>query len=262
MIERKMIDLHTHVLPAIDDGPTCDQESLQLLEAAIRGNIDTMVMTPHYDHRYANEKADILIQTDRLQRLARENGLNLELLPGQEIRIYNALLEDYHAGKLLTLANSRYLLIEFPANQIPSYTERLFYELEVMGIKPVIAHPERNSEFLATPEKLFSLVKKGALAQLTTSSVLGFFGKRVEKFSHQLIEANLVHVVASDAHNLDKRPFNLSEAYEVIFQKHGLEQVNYFGDNARAITFDQTIYPKVPQRVRRKKRLSFFDLKR
>jgi len=257
-MERKMIDLHSHALPGIDDGARNDAESLSMLKQAVENGIDTLVLTPHYDHRYTNEKADILIQTERLQQLALENGLKLQLLPGQEVRIHSELLEDKRLGKLLTLAHSRYMLVEFPANRIPSCTEWLFYELEVMGIKPVIAHPERNLELLDKPEKLHTFVTRGALAQLTAGSVLGLFGKHVQKFSHQLIDADLVHVVASDAHNLDKRPFNLGEAYEVIFQKYGLEQVNYFGDNAQLMIEDQVIYPRTPQEIRRKKGLTFW----
>ena len=255
---QQMIDLHSHILPGIDDGARSDAESLEILKMAVDQGIDTVVVTPHYDHRYTNETSHILTQTERLQQLVLENGLKVQLLPGQEIRMYSELLVDYRLGKLLTLAHSRYLLIEFPANDIPSCTEPLFYELEMMGIKPVIAHPERNLEFLQTPEKLYRLVQRGALTQLTAGSVLGLFGKQVQKFSYQLIDADLVHVLASDVHNMEKRPFNLGEGYDLIFQKYGLEQLNYFKDNARLMVEDQTIYPRTPQEIRRKKALTLW----
>lgn len=253
-----MIDIHTHILPDMDDGARSEAESLLMLQAAVQNGIGTIVATPHFSQRYVSKKPDVLVKTDRLQQLVLENGLDLQILPGQEVRIYDELITDYNLGKIMTLANSRYMLIEFPANQIPSCAERIFYELEVMGIKPIIAHPERHLVFLEDPEKLYSFVRRGALAQLTTSSILGFFGKNVQKFSHQLIDANLIHVVASDTHNLHKRPFNLSEAYEKIFQKHGIEQVDYLGNNAYSIVMDETIYPKEPILISRKKGLGIF----
>ena len=253
-----MIDLHSHVIPDVDDGPISIKESLQLLETAARDGIDTIIATPHYNGYYADERDGILLRLDRLKQAAIEHGLQVSLLPGQEIQIHDTLLENYRSGKLLTLANSRYMLIELPAEGIPYYAERLFYELEMLGVKPIIAHPERNADFLESPDKLYRLIQKGALAQLTSSSLFGFFGKRVQTFSHELIQADLVHFIATDAHNTDRRSFDLKEAYEAISLKYGPEQINYFKNNARIVIEDETIYPRDAKQIVRNKIFGIF----
>src|SRR5699024_4464081 len=140
------------------------------------------------------------------------HDIPLTVLYGQEVRIYGELLADIDAGKIQTLHNTRYLLVELPFENVPLYTEKLIYDLQMKGIIPIIAHPERNAELRAKPGKMYDLVLKGALTQVTAGSLLGHFGKEAEAFSHDLIEHNLTHFVASDAHDIDKRPFTLKEA--------------------------------------------------
>jgi len=229
-----MIDIHTHILPAVDDGARNEAESLLMLRAAIREGIHTIVATPHYNRKHSLEKASILDKVENLKQLAKNDQLKIDILPGQEIRLYGDLLEDYQAGKILTLAdNSNYMLIELPFKHVPQHTESLLHEIEAQGIKPVIVHPERNLEFLENPDKLYQLVAKGALTQLTTSSLIGYFGKNVQNFSRQLIERNWVHTIATDAHNTSDRPFNMSQAYEEIAKRYGVDYVSYFNGNAR-----------------------------
>jgi len=255
-----MIDIHTHILPAVDDGSKSYAESLLMLEAATRDGIQTIVATPHYNERYASEKATILEEVAKLNQLIKENNLMIEVLPGQEIRIYGELLLDYEAGKLLTVAGcSSYMLIEFPFGHVPHYAQRLLYDLELAGIKPIIAHPERNKEFLKHPEKLYHFVKKGALTQLTAASLMGYFGGDVQKFSKQLIEANLIHTMATDAHNMSNRAFNLSEAYELIMKKYGNGYVSYLQKNAQLIITDGSVYGEEPLPIGKKKLFGFFN---
>jgi len=253
-----MIDLHSHVLHGIDDGPGSIEESLQLLASAVRNGIDTIVATPHYNHYYTNEKDVVLAQLEKLEQAIEAHNLPIKLLPGQEIWIHETLPEHYKAGKLLTLADSRYMLIEFPPEEIPHYTEQLFYEFERLGIKAIIAHPERNVAFFESPDKLYRLLQKGALTQLTSASISGMFGKRVQAFSHELIEANWVHFVATDAHDMEKRPFYLSDAYRMISQEYGEEQLHYFKENARMVIEDKPLHPRDAKQIVRKKRFGIF----
>ena len=254
-----MIDIHSHILPGVDDGSQNDEQSVLMLKKAIDDGIHTIVATPHYHPKFLNKKSIVLTKVEKLKRLARENQLMINILPGQEIRIYGELLEDYEAGKLLTIAaNSTYILLEFPFRHVPHYTEKLLYDIEIHGLIPVIAHPERNREFLANPDKLFNFVAKGALTQLTTSSLLGYFGKEVQKLSHQLIEANLVHTIATDAHNITDRSFNMSQAYDEIIKKYGVSYASYFTENARLIIEGKPIYGEQPQPVEKKKFFGIF----
>ena len=253
-----MIDIHSHVIHGIDDGPRTIKESLQLLECAVQNGIDTMIATPHYNPYYTNEKETVLTQLECLKQAVRAHDLPINLLSGQEIWIHDTLLEHYKLGKLLTLTDSRYMLIEFPPGEIPYYAESLFYELEALGIKPIIAHPERNVAFLESPDKLYRLLQKGALTQLTSSSLLGLFGKRTQAFSHELIQADWIHFVATDAHNIEKRPFHLNEAYEVIALEYGLEQLDYFRMNALVVIEDRPLRPRDIKQIVRKKRFGVF----
>lgn len=253
-----MIDIHSHILPAVDDGSKSEEESLLMLKTAIQDGIRMIVATPHYNHRYVNEKSTILAEVDKLKQLIKANHLEIEVLPGQEVRVYGELIADYEAGKLLTIAaHSNYMLIEFPFQHVPYYAERLLYDMELCGIKPVIAHPERNLVFLKHPEKLYHLVTKGALTQLTASSLTGYFGKEVQKFSKQLIEANLIHTIATDAHNTTDRSFNMSQAYEEIIKKYGMSYVAYFKENANSIIAGQPVYGEQPHPIGRKKLFGF-----
>jgi len=254
-----MIDIHSHILPAVDDGAKNEAESILMLEAAIKDGIYAIVATPHYHPRYRNEKADVLVKVEALRQVVRENQLKIDILAGQEIRIYGELLEDYEAGKLLTIADQNaYMLIEFPPQHVPQYAEKLFYEMSLVGLTPVIAHPERNLEFLRNPDKLYQLVKKGALAQLTASSLMGGFGKHVEKFSRQLIEADLIHTIATDAHNTRDRSFNMSHAYEEIIKKYGTSYASYFTKNTQLMVEGKPIYENQPQLVGKKKFFGIF----
>ena len=260
-----MIDIHSHILPAVDDGSGSESESLLMLEDAIREGIHTIVATPHFNHKYTNEKSKILTGVEKLKQIIKANHLKIDVLPGQEIRIYGELLADYEAGKLLTIANNppsvndaSYMLVEFPFGHVPNYTERLLYDIELHGIRPIIAHPERNSQLLENPEKLYNLVTKGALTQLTTASLTGFFGKNIQKFSDQLIKANLVHTIATDAHNISDRSFDMSQAYEEIMKKYGADYVSYFKKNAQLIISGKPIDGEQPQPISKKKFLGFF----
>lgn len=245
-----MIDIHSHILPAVDDGSKKVSESLLMLKAAIGEGIHTIVATPHYNQKYALEKSHILAEVEKLKQIIKANQLKINVLPGQEIRLYDKLLEDYQAGKLLTIANQpSYMLIELPFRYVPPHTEKLLDEIGGYGIKPIIAHPERNLVFLEQPDKLAHLVKKGALAQLTTSSLTGYFGKPIQKFSKFLVENKLVHVVATDAHNTSDRSFKMNEAYEEITKISGVDGVSYFKENARFIIEGKQIDVDEPQLI-------------
>ncbi len=129
------------------------------------------------------------------------------IAPGQEIRLYGELKRDLERGRLLSLAGTKYLLIELPYHHVPRYAEKLLFDLQLNGYIPIIAHPERNLELMENPDLLYRLVKNGACAQLTCSSLTGRFGRSVKRLARRFLEANLVHFIASDAHNLTSRSF-------------------------------------------------------
>ena len=254
-----MIDLHCHLLPGIDDGASDQADSLAMLQAAFDEGIRTIVATAHYNNKYNNEKLCILNKVQELQLLANAKQMDIEIVPGQEVLVYGKLIEDYQAGKLLTIGNgSRYMLVEFSSGHVPHYAGQLLYNMELQGLKPVIVHPERNAGIMENPDRLYKLVEKGALTQITASSIIGRFGKKVQRFTYELIEAHLVHVIASDAHDIASRGFGMRRAFREIKARYGSDCVKYFQENAQSIINNQIIYPEQPEHVIKKKFLGIF----
>lgn len=225
-----MIDLHCHILPGVDDGAKTMEESVEMAKMAVSEGITHILATPHHMNRsWFNEKQDVIQLVDRLQTELDRQGIDLKIFPGQEVRLYGNILSDISEDEILfTDEQQQYILIEFPTETIPTYTERLFFDLQSSGITPIIVHPERNHEILKHPHHLKDLIDKGALAQLTAASYTGGFGSKIQKFSKQLIEANLVHFLASDAHNVTKRAFHMQEAYDSLSKEYGTSKLNDF----------------------------------
>lgn len=255
-----MIDLHCHILPGIDDGAQTVTDSLVMAQKAIEEGIHTIVATPHHQNgKYINERTSIIHQVKQLNDELQKHNIPLTILPGQEVRLYGDLLEDYEAGKIVTLnETNKYIFIEFPSNHVPRYAEQLFYELRVKGMIPIIVHPERNAELIERPDKLYNLVNKGALTQVTAGSLLGKFGKKIKKFSLQLVEHNLTHMIASDAHNTTSRGFHLAESYELIEKEFGVSVLNDLRENPYLIISGKAIYKEDPEQIRRKKLFGIF----
>ncbi|MEH7111499.1 CpsB/CapC family capsule biosynthesis tyrosine phosphatase [Neobacillus niacini] len=254
-----MIDLHCHILPGVDDGAQSLADSIAMARKAVEQGIHTIVATPHHlNNAYENPKRQILARVEELNQQLHNENIELKVLPGQEVRIHGEMIEGYLAGEILPVNHTPYVLVEFPSNHVPRYTEKLFYELQVNGLIPVIVHPERNQEIIERSDLLYQLVKKGALTQITAASVCGDFGKKIKNFSLQLVEASLTHLIASDAHNIKNRTFKMREAFAVIEQKYGNEMVYYFDDNAALMIEGKHVYKEDPERIKRKKLLGLF----
>lgn len=254
-----MIDLHCHILAGIDDGAKSVEDSLEMARAAVNEGIDTIIATPHHKNgRYENSKQLIIEKTAELNEVLKAENIPLTILPGQEPAIHGELLNGITLGDVSTLNNTQYIFIELPAGHVPRYTDKLLYDLQMEGKIPVIVHPERNQEIIERPEILYQLIKNGALSQVTASSICGIFGKRIKSFSEQLIEANLTHFIASDAHNTNKRGFQMAHAYDHINTRYGVDMVFFFKENAELLVKDHNVYKEVPQRIKKKKFLGLF----
>lgn len=231
-----MIDIHTHILPGIDDGAVDWDNSIAMARAAAAEGITGIIATPHHANgRYDNPKPVVDSLVQELQTRLSDERIPLTIYTGQEIRVYTGLLEGIEAKELLPLAGSSYVLLEMPTSSIPERMSEWIYELNLLGVKPIIAHPERNSEVLQHPDRFQRLVEEGAYGQVTTHSLLGAFGKKIESFSWKMCSEGMIHVVSSDAHNLTVRGFRLQEAYERIHQKLGANFVEMYQNNARNV---------------------------
>lgn len=254
-----MIDLHNHILPGIDDGAKTLEDSLNMARIAVKEGIHTIIATPHHRNSYYDNPTDVVLEkVKELNNRLNEERIPLVILPGQEPALHSDILESIQQGSILTLNQTQYLFIELPSVHVPRYTGQILFELQNKGMIPIIVHPERNKGIMEQPDILYQLIKRGALAQLTASSICGVFGKNIKKFSQQLIEANLVHFIASDAHNTHNRTFNMAKAYNEIQSLYGLELAYLYKENAELLIKGKNIYKDEPQQVKKKRLLGIF----
>lgn len=255
-----MIDIHSHILPGIDDGAQTVEDSIAMARMAVQEGIQKMIATPHHKNgKYENRKIDIISQVVELNEILIKEGIPLEILPGQETRIYGEVLKDYKYNEILTLNDGgKYLFMELPSGNVPRYTEQLLMDIQFERLTPIIVHPERNQELIQNPELLYNFVKNGALTQVTAGSVSGAFGKTIQKFAIQLVESNLTHFISSDAHNITSRSFKMNEAFDVVEKKFGVDWIDLFLDNAELLAQGKVIYKEIPEKIKQKKILGIF----
>jgi protein-tyrosine phosphatase len=208
-----MIDLHCHILPGIDDGPARPQDAVRMARKAVQDGIRAVVATPHgtdwEDVRAGGEPA-LRAEIARLQVELRREELELEILPGMEVHLLPETPAMYRDNRLVTLNSSRYILIEFPIHSFPLYAEDTLFELQLLHLVPVIAHAERYPALASKPELFERMVTRGILLQITAGSLLGHYGARARETAEMLIGRRMAHVIASDAHSVDRRPPILS----------------------------------------------------
>lgn len=242
-----MIDLHLHVLPGIDDGPAALDAAIEMCRIAARDGCSDLVATPH-QRRDAWDTGEPAKLETALRGLAAATGGEPRLHLGGEVRVDSELLADLAASGragIQTLAGSRYLLLEFDPGGVGPDPVELVLDLRSQGIWPVVAHPEVTPFFWLEEENpLPRMVEVGALLQITGSSVVGAFGRGPNERAWELLEAGLVHFVASDAHRPDWRPPGLSKARRAIAAKLGEEVGRLLTEaNPRAVIENRAIEP-------------------
>jgi len=227
-----MIDLHTHILPGVDDGVTSAEDAVEFARVAWNDGVRTVVATPHCrDGFFVNDLRAVTEGVQRLRQCLADAEVPLEVLPGAEVHLCPDLLQRIRDGRAPTLgANGTTLLLELSLSQYPMELENLLFELRLNGIEVVFAHPERIRYFQDDPRRYADLVRLGAWGQITTGSVLGTFGSTAARFSEQWLREGLVHILASDAHNTRGRPPVLSEAVAAIVPWVGPERAQAMVD--------------------------------
>ncbi|MGG5460279.1 tyrosine-protein phosphatase [Clostridium sp. B9] len=245
-----MIDIHSHIIPNIDDGSKNIDITLAMLKRANESGTKKIMATPHFFKGYWAEKYEVVkAKVEEINELAKKHNLDIEVFAGQEVFFNKYLLDDYLNGDIGTLNGTRYMLIEFPMDKINfSRAIDVLYELKIRKIVPVIAHPERYIDFINNPEKVNEFIDEGYLFQLNSGSITGLFGKDVQKTAEIFLENNLYSFLGSDAHGEGNRNTDLSEACSKInqlsrgmskeFEYNGLallnnEEVNFRGAHVK-----------------------------
>jgi protein-tyrosine phosphatase len=221
-----VIDVHCHVLPGIDDGTKELAEAVELCRIAREAGTQIIVATPHHKPgSYQNPRSRILERVEDLQKKLDASGIALRIAPGCEIFSDTGLPEKIAAEDVLTYGDARrHILLEFSFQQYPVNVDDMIFKLKLGGVTPVIAHPERIRYFQEDGERLVNLVRLGALAQITSSSLVGTFGSRVREISEQMIRRRCIHFLASDAHDLSYRTPDMQAARRKLEALVGAEE--------------------------------------
>jgi len=215
---------------------------------AAADGIEALVCTPHVDFRYLNKRSTIEPPFLQLDSAIKSQGVPLRLVKGAEVHMSPDILIRLKEKDLLTYGDSgRYLLLEFPFQQVIMGTEDLVYRIRLAGVTPIIAHPERIGFFMDDVDRLFSLIRLGALGQVTGGSLLGQFGDKSLRVAVTMIERQLLHIIASDAHDLSYRRPVLAEVAESMERRFGRELARLMVDeNPRAVIEGRDLEPPSP----------------
>ncbi|HUY99280.1 MAG TPA: CpsB/CapC family capsule biosynthesis tyrosine phosphatase [Thermomicrobiaceae bacterium] len=228
-----LVDLHSHVLPSVDDGAHDDATALQMLRVAQDDGVVAIAATPH-SHRIAPERVDVGVE--RLNRLAAEAGLTIRVVPGTEVRLAADLVARHRSGNLITLNRTRYLLLEVPlSGPWPRYLPQVVDELHAEGILPILAHAERYDDVQRHPEILLDLIAAGVPIQVNADSLSQRAERGARPAAETLLRHHLVHVIASDAHHPQWRPPRLRAALEVAAEVAGRDYADWIAGNSGAV---------------------------
>jgi protein-tyrosine phosphatase len=212
-----VIDLHSHILPGLDDGAPKLADSVAMAREAVADGIRVIGATPHVREDYPTTADQMEQGVRELSAALLEAEVPLEVVSGGEIALGNLdLLDEQELTRFGLGGNPRYLLLETPYLGWPLMFGDVVGRLVAAGVTPVIAHPERNGEVMENPERLASLVRQGALVQVTAASIDGRFGRPVRRCAQRLLELELVHMLASDAHTPQVRAIGLSSARDAV----------------------------------------------
>ena len=226
-----MIDIHCHILPGVDDGAKTLEESLEMCRMAAADGVTTIVGTPHqHDGVYNTPSATILAKVQLLNAALKQAQIPLTILPGADVYIDVNTVDKITNGEIMTINQTkRYFLLEFPAHTLPTNIENIVFNLMLKNVVPILTHPERIGEVQQHPNRVYDLVSLGVLSQITAMSLTGGFGRHAQKCAKTLVEHNLAHIIASDAHSIESRPPILTkgvkEAAKIIGKEQALAMV-------------------------------------
>ena len=219
-----MIDIHSHIIPGIDDGSKDMEMTLEMLKNAEKEGIKEIVATPHYLLEYGEAKIEeVKEHVNKINTILEKEKIDLKVYSGQEVYFTEKIIEDYIEGNIGTINDSRYMLIEFPMQRFDENTFEIIYELQVRGIVPIIAHPERYKFFIENPSFINNFINEGYLFQVNTGSIEGKFGERVKKTANIFLENNIYSFIGSDAHNNSSRNTGLKNAIILIKQNINID---------------------------------------
>lgn len=252
-----MIDIHSHILPGIDDGAKNINMTLHMIKMAEKSGTKDIVATPHFYRGYGETPYDEVKKlVKEFNKLAKGEGLGINLHYGQEVYYSEEIINDYKIGLIGTINDSRYMLIELPMRSFDSETLEVIYELQVMGIIPILAHPERYRPIIEKPERINKFINEGFLFQVNAGSIEGQFGNSVKKTAEILLANNIYNFIGSDAHNDTNRCTGIANGVELAKKKSKINE-ELFRESGRRLLNNEDI-EFIGEKVKEKKGIFSF----
>ena len=220
-----LFDLHCHMIPGIDDGSSDLDTSLKMARMSVADGVSVIACTPHiFPSVYDNTGPDIRRRVQWLQFELDAAGINCRLVAGCDAHIAPDLVSKLKSGLVLSVNDSRYVLVEPPHHVLPPNVDRLFFDLLAAGYVPILTHPERMSWADGNQDLLDRLIRSGTWMQVTAGSILGGFGQQAKRRAERMLHQGWVHIVASDAHNATQRPPTMGQAFRALCDLVGLDE--------------------------------------
>lgn len=214
------IDIHSHILPGVDDGAQDLAEALEMLRIAQGEGITDIILTPHYrSGRFKTDGRQMQKLLEELRRKAEAQKIAVRLYPGSEIYYHSELEEKLSTGEVSTMNGTEYLLVEFSPMDSYLYLRNAMEELLGMGYRPILAHAERYQCICSGTEYVKDLKKMGCDIQVNASSVIGEGGFRCKRFVHKILKEQLVDYIGTDAHGISGRKPEMKRCAEVLYKK-------------------------------------------
>ncbi|MDD6794037.1 MAG: capsular biosynthesis protein [Clostridiaceae bacterium] len=232
-----MIDIHSHILPGIDDGSKSISVTLEMLRTAEKDGTKDIIATPHFCREYGELPfKEVKKLVGEFNKVARGEGINVNIHYGQEVYYSERMIDDYNQGIIGTIDDSRYMLLEFPMMEFEKEYLDIIYELQVKNIVPILAHPERYKFLKEKPSDINMLIDEGVLFQMNSGSITGKYGSQAKRTAHIFLENGIYNFIGSDAHNNGSRNTVISDGvleatkinkcYKKLFEDSALKLLN------------------------------------
>jgi len=240
-----MIDIHSHIIPGIDDGSRNMEMTLEMLRNAEKDGTKEIIATPHYLLESGEATInEIKVLVEKINSIVNKEGIKIKIYSGQEVYFTENIIENYTQGNIGTLNNSRYMLIEFPIQKLDKNIFDVLYELQIRDIVLIIAHPERYKPFIEKPSLINDFIDEGYLFQMNSGSLEGKFGEKSKKIANLFLANNIYNFVGSDAHNIKDRNTGLKKAMNLLKENsRNNEEINQciFEDSSKKLLNNESI---------------------
>lgn len=221
------IDVHCHIIPHVDDGARTSKQTLNMIKIAYENGIRAMIATPHYEvGRYDENREDIIKNYNRIKELVLKNYPDFQLYLGNEIFFSYGVVDDLREGKIFSMADSNYVLVEFSPNDSFDNISKSLYEIINGGYIPILAHAERYHEVISSYKNVERLVDSGVYIQINAGTIAGNMGLGIRLKVAKLIKNDLVHFIGTDTHSDGRRSPDLSGCLKYLNKKFDDEVVD------------------------------------